>query len=273
MEWIKDIKMIVFDLDGTLYQDDSFIKPYLTYLFPGESNAAAASMWHSEAERILKGQHAIKVGHFFSQSCKSGIRHQKGEIVGFYDWNGRNVQSVTDSLQLSNDDMQYIGDPWGVVGTIAAYADVPSELRSQAFMNVRRDMINSLNAVTGHDGVNAAIRKLPTNHKLLMTNSPQEAALELVAKLGLEGAFDKVVYGGKKPLGLVHYLQNYMKESGISSKQILSIGDNAWNELYPVKRIGGRTVMVSPYDTYDEEVWDLRLHTLDELEAFLLEFH
>ena len=96
--------------------------------------------------------------------------------------------------------------------------------------------------------------------------------MEFVAKLGLENAFDKVVYGGNKPVGLVDYLQQYMKENGISPEQIASIGDNAWNELYPIKRMGGRTIMISPYETHDEEVWDLRLRTLDELEAFLLKF-
>lgn len=273
MEWMKDIRVLVFDLDGTLYQDENFIRPYLTYLFQDDNDASVVTKWQSEAERILKNEHPIKLGHFFSKAHKSGVRHKDGQFIELYNWEGRSLEHPGDGLRHSNGDIQYIGDPWGVLGAIAEVVDVPLALRSQAFLNVRRDMIDNLDSLTPHDGLNAAIRGLKSiRHKLLMTNSPEEAAQDFVAKLGLENAFNKIIYGGNKPEGLIDYVQRYMGETGITPEQIVSIGDNAWNELYPIKRMGGRTVLISPYETHDEEVWDLRIRTLDELAAFLLEF-
>jgi FMN phosphatase YigB (HAD superfamily) len=273
LEWLKDIQVLVLDMDGTLYQDENFIRPYLTYLFQDHNSHTDVSIWHREAESILNGQHALKIGHFFSKSFKSGLQHRNGEIIGLYDWEGRNVEKPADTSLDSIHDIQYIGDAWGVLGAIAENADVPASVRTQAFMSVRSDMISKLNSVKSHSGVIAAIRGLKSiRHKLLMTNSPEEAAKDFVRELGLENAFDAIIYGGNKPGGLSEYLQQYMNEHGISPTQIASIGDNAWNDLYPVKRMGGRTIWISPYETHDEEIWDMRLRTLDELEAILLKF-
>lgn len=273
MEWIKDIKVLVFDLDGTLYQDENFVRPYLTHMFEGSNSESVVSMWSREVERMLNGQHALKIGHFFSKAYKSGLRHRGGEIIGMYDWEGKEGELLTEPFSHSIDDIHYIGDAWGVLGTIAEYADVPVSKRSEAFMAVRREMISELNSVKPHIGVQAAIRGLGSiRHTLLMTNSPEDAARDFVVKLGLDNAFDAIVYGGEKPHGLSDYLQRYMREHDIAPEQIASIGDNAWNDLYPVKRLGGRTILISPYETHDDEVWDLRLRTLDELESFLIKF-
>ncbi|WP_235946810.1 HAD family hydrolase [Paenibacillus glycinis] len=268
---MKEIRVLVFDLDGTLYQDENFIRPYLTYLFQ-DGDESVVSRWQTETERILKGEHPVKVGHFFSKAHKSGVRHKDGQPLSLYDWEGMDVEHPIESLRHSEGEMHYIGDSWGVLGAIAELVGIPPAVRSQAFLSVRRDMIGNLNSITPHEGVNAAIRGLKSiRHKLLMTNSPEEAAVGFVAKLGLENAFDTVVYGGNKPDGLIEYLRRYMNENGIAPGQIASIGDNAWNELYPIKRMGGRTVLVSRYETHDEEAWDLRIRTLDELAAFLLQ--
>lgn len=271
MEWINNIEVLVLDMDGTLYQDESFIEPYLSYLFQGHGGNADLSMWQREAESILNGKHALKIGHFFSKSFKSGVEYRNGEIIRLYDWEGKDLERSAAASPTIFRDIHYIGDAWGVVGAIADYADVPASVRTQAFMSIRRDMISTLNCVKPHDGVAAALRGLKSvRHKLLMTNSPEEAALDFVGRLGLDNAFDAVIYGGNKPQGLADYLQEYINGHGISPDQIISIGDNAWNDLYPVKKLGGRTIWISPYETYDEEKWDLRLRTLDDLEDFLL---
>ncbi|WP_019635463.1 HAD family hydrolase [Paenibacillus fonticola] len=271
MEWTNNIQVLVLDMDGTLYQDESFIEPYISYLFQGHGGNSDVSMWQREAELILSGKHALKIGHFFSRSLKSGVEYRNGEIARLYNWEGKNLERSAASSPNIFQDIQYIGDAWGVVGAIADYADIPASVRRQAFMSIRRDMISTLNCVKPHDGVAAALRGLKSvRHKLLMTNSPEEAALDFVSRLGLDDAFDTIIYGGNKPQGLADYLQEYMNRHGISPDQVVSIGDNAWNDLYPVKKLGGRTIWISPYETYDEEKWDLRLRTLDELADFLL---
>ncbi len=76
--------------------------------------------------------------------------------------------------------------------------------------------------------------------------------------------FDEVHYGAEKPLGLQSYFASQL-EQGYQAHEILSIGDNPWNDLHPAKQMGGRTCFISPYSSSDPEPWDLRLTTLDEL--------
>lgn len=264
MDTFKDIKLLVFDLDGTLYQDEYFVETYLTYLFKED-----AAKWIQEAHRILNDQHAVKVGHFFNKEMKAGVCHRSGEVTGHYDWDGKDIKLAED-ISAQNG-MHYIGDAWGVIGAIADYMGIPDNDRSNAFNSVRRDMILGNNAIKSHGGLAAAIRGLTSiPYKILMSNSPEEAAVDFVPKLGLDNLFDTIIFGGNKPAGLTSFLKSFMDEKGIKPEQVLSIGDNAWNDLYPVKYMGGRTIWISPYESKDEQVWDMRLRTLDELENLLI---
>lgn len=269
MEWLKDIKVLVLDLDGTLYQDMQFFNPYLKYLFEGADDEA--QKWCLEAKSILNGNHTLKMGHFFSPQHNSGFRHTSGLVTSAYSWKSADAgkeRVVEDSRQApASEEAMYIGDAWSVVGAISAYANVPAAKRTEAFTAVRRDMLKKVDA---HSGIKSAICGLTSiDHKLLMSNSSEETAKDFVALLDLEDAFDCIIYGGEKPKGLSEYLEKLMAAENIRPEEILSIGDHAWNELYPVKRIGGRTAWISPYESWDEEAWDLRLRTVDELEQLL----
>jgi FMN phosphatase YigB (HAD superfamily) len=80
--------------------------------------------------------------------------------------------------------------------------------------------------------------------------------------------FEEVYCGAEKPLGIRSYLAALL-EQGYEAHEILSVGDNPWNDLHPVKRLGGRTCFISPYPSSDEDAWDLRLTGLDELEQLM----
>jgi FMN phosphatase YigB (HAD superfamily) len=82
--------------------------------------------------------------------------------------------------------------------------------------------------------------------------------------MGIGHLFGDVAYGANKPAGLQSYIASLLAQ-GYLPHEILSIGDNPWNDLHPVKKLGGRTCFISPYPSSDPEVWDLRLHRLEEL--------
>ncbi|MBW7460822.1 hypothetical protein K0U00_42830, partial [Paenibacillus sepulcri] len=107
--------------------------------------------------------------------------------------------------------------------------------------------------------------------RILLTNSPENTGREFIAALDCLKLFNEIVYGAGKPNGLERYMQELMDRENLQADQILSIGDHAWNDLYPVQKLGGRTVFLSPYPSSEPAQWDVRLDTLDELAAMLVE--
>ncbi|OUM87937.1 MAG: hypothetical protein BAA01_10865 [Bacillus thermozeamaize] len=62
-EWLSEIKVIIFDMDGTLYQEDTFMDRYIRYLLEGTEWEAETDAAVAEARKILYGQHPVKFGH------------------------------------------------------------------------------------------------------------------------------------------------------------------------------------------------------------------
>lgn len=270
MEWLKDIKLLVLDLDGTLYQDEQFVQTYVTSLFGSDAEGEVVNQWNQVAVQILQDQHPLKLGHFYHKTLNCGVLHREGQAVGLYDWMGQRVYHPNEVTLEDSAELHYIGDAWGVVGAIAGQARIPEERRGEAFMAVRKQMIEGSHPIQGHAGVNTVLRDMKhVPHKLLISNSSQEAAVDFVTRLELGALFDEIILGGDKPYGLARVVEAYMEKHAIRPEQVLSIGDNAWNDLYPVRKLGGRTVWISPYESHDEQQWDVRLRTLDELEQLL----
>jgi len=50
---------------------------------------------------------------------------------------------------------------------------------------------------------------------------------------------------------------------------ILAVGDHAYNDLEPLRKIGCRTLWMNPYPGIHEPQYDLSLRTLDELADYI----
>lgn len=138
--------------------------------------------------------------------------------------------------------------------------------RQEAFQQVRKEMLQGSSSFERHTGLYEAIRQLSVvQSKLLLTNSPENTGREFIAALGASVLFSDIIYGAGKPVGMEQFMSELMKREGLRPEQILSIGDHAWNDLYPVRKLGGRTAWISAYPSSDPSPWDVRLTTLDEL--------
>ncbi|WP_166242638.1 HAD family hydrolase [Paenibacillus turpanensis] len=270
-DWLQEIEAVLFDLDGTLYQDEQFYRKYIEYLLEGTEWAGEASHWQDEAERILSGAHPLRIGHFYSRAERLGLRHSQGAVQDAFSWEGDPGQSrLRHMAEHSLDEVQYLGDAWSVVGAIASHIGVPEPRRRDAFYRIREDMATDQETFARCRDAAEAVRSLRGHvHLTLMTNSPGPTAIPFVERLGLADAFDQVVYGGGKPHGADQYAAALSAAAGISPQRILTIGDHSWNDLYPIKQLGGRCVWVSPYESADETPWDARLRSLEDLTQFL----
>ncbi len=262
MNFYEDLKAVIFDLDGTLYQDKQFYRRYLMHLVKDTAWEPEYDKLLCFMEDVLSGRAEQKMGHFYRHSPYSHFR-TVSEVLDF-----TTVSNQGDPFEEKFYDNGYffIGDAWALTGIIRLRLGLKGS--TDAFLNTRREMLmpeyifetsNSLvNAIEGLTGAGIST--------YLFTNTQSEGAVKFVDHLGLGGKLSAIEYGIGKPYGLAQRLPDILKRAGASPEQVLSIGDHSFNDLSPVRAAGGHTVLVSPYVIHDNVNWDMRLSSLDELD-------
>ncbi|OCT13547.1 hypothetical protein A8709_18295 [Paenibacillus pectinilyticus] len=272
MEWLQKIEIVLFDLDGTLYQDGTFYKRYLELLFGNGETVANLDEILVEMASLLEGTHISSVGDWYYPSTDTWTRETLGNNPPLIHRNWKGVEVEVEPDQAQQISPIYAGDAWSLVSIFAFKHGVGEAQRQQAFQQVRKEMLQGTSSFERHAGLYEAIGHLTdVRSKLLLTNSPANTGREFIAALGCSELFTEIVYGAEKPSGLERFMTDLMLREGLQPDQILSIGDHAWNDLYPVRKLGGRTAWISAYLSSDPSQWDVQLSTLDELAALLMD--
>ncbi|SDW71821.1 HAD family hydrolase [Paenibacillus sp. CF384] len=272
--WLSGIKVVIFDMDGTLYQEDTYLDRYIRYLLEGTAHEGETDAAIQLGRAIRAGEHAIQFGHFYHKRDDVWLVREGTSFVRGNTWEGTKVADEqalgygTVSAQVQH--LVPIGDPWGIAAALNHRYKLPEQNLKAAFDRVRKEMVEEARyQFFCHTDLFRAIQELTAVEiKALMTNTHHISGIEFTSYMGIRHLFEEVVYDANKPNGLHLYMKTLL-EQGYQAHEILSIGDNPWNDLHPVKQLGGRTCLISPYPSSDREVWDLRLHHLDELEQLM----
>lgn len=264
MNWMTKVKVAIFDMDGTLYQDDAFLGRYVTYLLDGVMDEEEIAIAVSEAYDILDGSHTVKLGHFFDREQHFFYEHDQFLPTNCYSWEGKKHENPLEE----NASLLFIGDPWGIANLYAEKYGIPRESRAEAFEKVRYEMIEDPFKIRLHAPLFDSITALGIKKKIFMTNTPGDTGPAFVTYLNIGSVFDDYVFDAKKPLGMETIVKGLLKE-GYEPDEILSIGDNPYNDLAPVRKLGGRTCLISPYTHFGMQEWDHTVKTVEELADFL----
>lgn len=264
MNWFKDIKVILFDLDGTLYQDYTFLGRYIRHLLEGRLPDSEIEQKVEEAYSILEGNHPVKFGYFYNRATNKVYAHQDLKLTKAYLWDGKEDEDINED----SDQLFYIGDPWGIAYLYINQYGLEGQTSRQAFEKVRQEMLCEPNKIYRHHLLFDSIADLNVEKKIFLTNTPGPTGPGFVKHLKIEDVFDDYVYDAGKPDGIEDYV-NQLIDEGYQAEEILSIGDNPWNDLYPVKKSGGKTCVISKFAHSDSTVWDMSVKTIEELAEFL----
>lgn len=254
MDWMKNIKVIISDLDGTLYQDYTFLGRYINYLLDGIIDEQEIQGLINESYEILTGKHPIKLGHYYNRQNNRVYTLEELQLMG-----------GIDETHL------YLGDPWCIAALYTERYNIGEGTRIYAFERVRKEMINEPYKFPIHNPLFERIGALKLERKIFMTNTAGQSGPEFVKHLAIGQLFDEFIYDAKKPFGIQLVLNRLFSE-GYHPFEILSIGDNPFNDLVPVKQAGGKTCLISQYPHEDAIDWDVSVKTIEELAAFLHEF-
>lgn len=139
------------------------------------------------------------------------------------------------------------GDNWEAVVQLAEPYLPDQDLWQQAFVETRVFMNGDSCALE----VPGTLRQflVETRGKVTLacaSNSPPEAAIPLLKRLGLYEHFDQVIASANKPDGLVEHVR-HLWGGEVVSERTLSVGDNYKNDIAPALNAGFATAHISPH--------------------------
>lgn len=89
--WLGKIKVVIFDMDGTLYQEDTFMERYIRYLLEGTEHEADTEAAISMGKAIRSGEHFFGFGHFYHLKDDLLVVRLEDGLARGYAWDGSSV--------------------------------------------------------------------------------------------------------------------------------------------------------------------------------------
>jgi FMN phosphatase YigB (HAD superfamily) len=267
----QSIKVIVFDLDGTLYEDTHHFDYYAKRLQEKLPLTVQDQFVH-DYRLFQEGKHALKIGRVYDVEKDLILVQLDGIVQEAYHWDGTPLKNekmkslYPQPITLDLDNMLNVGDLWWVPVSIARHYGLSGEESYQAFLETRKYMMTPEFQLTKIPCLKETLEEINDEIKLvLLTNSPKTDSEVLLSKLDLHQVFHKKIFMAKKPTLTHQHFDSIKKEFNVNYHHILSIGDNWLNEILPAKRLGCSTILIDPHHIADDQYADIVVSTVSQL--------
>ena len=260
----NDIETVVFDLDGTVYQNTVFHRDYLHFLVEGTRYEG----WHTQ---LVEFAEQVYAGRRLQMNCLYSPKRLACQTPEAFFCALEQCLCPPLAYQeaLLRQDILYLGDAWAVVILIGKALGLLEGARNEAVFRRTRQKMEQ-DGIEGCPALAEEIRRLAMRRRVvLLSNSYQNTVEEFLKQLGMAHTFPVLCCSANKPADMIRNLHRAVPEAAARPQAVVSIGDNAFNDLMPVAALGGKTVWLNPYPHIRRPHCDVELRTLQELCAYL----
>jgi len=269
------IRVIVYDLDGTVYSDTAQFEIYAHEIQSRLPFEVQPQYW-AEYEAVLSGEHPVlRIGTFYDVDRDLILHPKAGRIERALHWDGSEVPPLVreslypDPVEPDQSSLMNVGDLWWVPTAISFHFGGNRLAHAESFLRVRTAMSQPDFSLRPIDGLQAALTGMRGKvTQVLATNSPQPDSEAILRKVGLLGVFDHMYFNSRKPAGLVGLFNDLAAEYGVGFQAILSIGDNLVNDIAPAALLGCQTIFIDPHETAQAGDADLIVPSMTTLLPF-----
>ncbi len=268
---LQAIRVIVFDLDGTVYDDTRHFELYAKEIQSHLPEEAQEDFW-ADYTAAVEGRHpALRIGTFYDVARDLVLQTKAGRVVRALHWDGSEIPPVVREqlypgvVEPDHSAIMNVGDLWWVPSAVSAHHGGEAEKHSAAFLRIREVMSDPDFVVRPIAELQETIAGLRGKViQVLATNSPQPDSEAILTKVGLLGLFDRMFFRSNKPAGLKAIFAQLSEQYGVPMSAILSVGDNLINEIAPAKAMGCQTVFIDPHGLGASDEADLVVTTMTE---------
>jgi len=254
----QESKVVVFDLDGTLYEDTEHFDYYADCLAQELDRNLRKGFWN-DLKKSRAGQHPLKIGRVYDVEKDLILQITiEGQVLKGWDWSGKKLpreliyELYPDKISCNMDSRIYLGDGWWPPAAIAYHYGLESTeccyLKTKEWINNNDDFLQPL------PGLRRALENLQREKTLILaTNSDLQDTESILSNLNLEGVFQEIYTSCNKPEKSFELFKNIMKKYDCSAEQLISIGDNYLNEISPVIQLGGEAVLIDREEAFNRQ--------------------
>lgn len=266
------VRAILYDLDGTLYEDDRHFELYAREVQARLPAPLREPFWSDWQAASTATHPALRVGTFYDAVRDLVLYPRDGQVVRALHWDGSELPPIVcrqlypDRVEPDHERLINVGDLWWVPAAVSAHHGGDPQKQVEAFLTIRDRMSAPDFEVRPIQGLQETVAALRGRvHQVLVTNSPQPDSEAILAKVGLLGLLDRCFFRSNKPAGLRPILAEICQTYGIEPHQILSIGDNLVNEVAPSMAMGCQTILIDPHGIGRPGEADLIVASMSEL--------
>lgn len=266
----KNIKVVVFDLDGTLYRDTKHFDYYANKI-KEKLNKGVQEKYIQEYYQAISGSHVIKIGSVYDAKLDLVLYLNDSTVVSAYEWSNKKVdfdyikEHYHNPVTIDMDRFMSIGDLWWVPSSIGKHYGLTGEDTYDAFLRTRDYMMTDSYDIEPIKGLAEIIKSIKEKVDIvLMTNSPEPDSMVIIEKLGLDGVFPTRIFNAKKPVKTLERFSSICSQFNVDPTNILSIGDNLLNEITPIRKLGGKTIFIDFHGIASEDSADIVVKNLED---------
>jgi putative hydrolase of the HAD superfamily len=251
---IENAKLLIFDLDGTLYEDTDHFDYYCKLLQLRVSDEKKQAFWDTY-ESMKNGTHPVAIGKVYDIQNDTSVTVdpmtlQVTKVTSFdgEEWSSEEIKKeYAGELVYDFERLIAIGDGWWLPYATAMHFGLKQSDTWECYNATKEYMVTDAFTLTKTSGLKEALLKLRQNKKIvLMTNSEREDVKRLLNELGLDGIFHAIHTESQKPLKTKEKLQGILEEFQVKPHDAVSIGDNFINEIAPALLMGLKAVYIQP---------------------------
>lgn len=246
-------KMLIFDLDGTLYEDTAHFDYYADLLMKELPQNKQTTFWN-EYLAMKNGLHTVSIGKGYDlkRDTLLSVDPMNLHVTEVQDWdcNSWSTKDVIHTygsgpVQFDFENILAIGDGWWLPFVNAYHYGIKDTYEN--YVKTKEYMVSPDFQLTKTPGLKEALERMKDDkHLVLMSNSEKEDVARLLNELELNGLFDHEIPSAYKPVKTTDQFQRLMNQFNVKPEEMISIGDNFINEISPALKLGMQAVYIHP---------------------------
>ncbi|GEN52917.1 HAD family hydrolase [Halobacillus faecis] len=251
---IEKAACLIFDLDGTLYEDVDHFQ-YYANLLKERVSQNNQRCFDEDYKAIINGEHLLTIGKIYDMEHDAIVTvdpftSKVEKVTSWYGdlWDREAVrQAYPHKLQYDFEQYIAIGDGWWLPFAVAMHYGVRIEEARECYVKTKDFMATEEFLMTKTKGLKAALERWKEDKLLvLLTNSEGYDVESILNRIDLSGLFHDHISSAFKPQKTEDHLNSILDRYHLNPEEVVSIGDNFLNEIAPALNMGMKAIFVQP---------------------------
>lgn len=256
--------LIIFDMDGTLYEGYEHFKLHTNNLLE-KLSPENQEKFKEIYNLVLEGKHPLQIGKIYDADRDLFWSWDPFEekLIEARNWNDEVIEVEDAPSHMAAQDFDFInwvpiGDGWWPPYAIARHFGLSVVDIQESYNLTKKQMAEKEGYLNQTPGLKEYLMELKKEKILIVcTNSDEADAKRLLRFLDIDQCFHELIPSALKPVMTKKYFLHVLDKYKVEPQKAVSVGDNYMNEIAPALQLGMYAVWLT--NVTEKPVEDERL--------------